>query len=201
MVPRIILALLSNPIGLVAVATPLIINHAQAKSASLKAQADQRAAELAEANKITDEVCSNMDKLAYFNKQAMFGIVFRGLSTDDDKAIWKTYQKTLMIWESSKTTSLAQTEIYFGKDSARSLKKIQEEFEVLTNQVDAAFFKRTTSTFFIEDKKDSKNDFRIKYLPVWEKLSLKMTDLSKEMIKRILEGQVGSFRPDSTHPS
>jgi hypothetical protein len=191
MIPRILLAFLSNPVGLVAVATPLIISHVQQKGASLKAEAEHKNAVLATATNIGGEICTNMDKLAYFSKQAMFGVVFRGLSTDADKAIWVLYQNSLTAWESSKTTSSAQTEIFFGVECARALKKIQGEFEILISQVEAAYYKRTNSAFFIEDKEGGKNDFRKKYIPVWNRLTHNMTDLSKDMIKQMLDGDVG----------
>ena len=198
MIPRILLAFLSNPVGLVAVATPLIINHVQQKSASLKAEAEHTNAVLATATNIGGEICSNMDKLAYFNKQAMYGVVFRGLSTDADKASWVLYQNSLTAWESSKTTSSAQTEIFFGVACAHELKKIQGEFEILISQVEAAFYKRTDSTFFIEDKEGGKNDFRKKYIPIWNRLTHQMTSLSKEMIKRVLDGDVGFHEQDGS---
>lgn len=189
-----IVALLKNPLGLVTAATPLIINYVQTEKARLAAVEAHRASEVQQASKIADEIMSTMDNLAYLSRQAMFGIVFRGQAGAEDQAIWKQYQQILAKWESSKSTSFAQTEMYFGAENAARLKKIQDDFEILINQVDAAFYKRTTSKWFIEDKEGSDNDFRVKYFPVWDRLTAERTELSKEMIGSIQREAVGSLR-------
>jgi hypothetical protein len=190
----IAIALLKNPLGLVTVATPFIIDYIQTEKAKLTAAASHRASELQQASKIADEIMCTMDKLAYLSKQAMFGVVFRGRTTADDQAAWKEYQQILAKWEGSKSTSFAQVEMYFGAESAARLKRIQEDFGTLINQVDAAFFKRDKSKWFIEDKEGSGNDFRGKYFPVWNRLNAEMTELSKEMIGSIQQEAVGSLR-------
>jgi len=194
MLPQILLSILSNPLGLATVASPFILDHINTEKAKLAALLAHREAELKQANEIADEVSNAMDTLAYLSKQTMFGLVFRALSTPEDQATFKAYQAALMKWESAKSTTLAQMEMYFGADCAATLKKIQRDFEILSSQVDASFFKRATSRFFIEDKEGSKNDFRKKYFNVWNRLIAEMTVLSKEMIRQIQYEEVGSLR-------
>ena len=194
MLPQILLTLLSNPLGLITVASPFIINHINSEKAKLAAQAAHRDFELQQAHAIAGEVSKTMDNLAYLSKQAMFGIVFRGLSLAEDQAIWKAYQEALLKWESATSTTLAQIEMYFGADSVATLKKIQNDFEILAMQIDAAFFKRTTSKWFIADEEGTEDDFRKKYFPVWNRLRAEVTELSKEMIRQIQYEEVGSLR-------
>jgi NAD dependent epimerase/dehydratase family enzyme len=82
-------------------------------------------------------------------------------------------------------------EIFFGVECSKALKKIQGEFEILISQVEAAFYKRKDSAFFIEDKEGSPNNFRKKYMPMWNRLTHHMTELSKEMIRRVLDEDIG----------
>lgn len=194
MLPQVLLTLLSNPLGLATLASPFIVNHINSEKAKLAAQTAHRESELKQANEIAGEVSNAMDNLAYLSKQTMFGIVFRKLSTPEDQAKWKAYQEASMRWESTNSTTLAQMEMYFGADNAATLKKIQDDFEILASQVDAAFYERTTSKWFIEDKEGTKHDFRKKYFPVWNRLIDEMTELSKEMIRQIQYEEVGSLR-------
>lgn len=194
MLPQLLTAILSNPLGLATVAAPFILDHITSERAKLAAGMAHREAELKQANAIASEVSNTMDTLAYISKQAMFGIVFRELSTPEDQAVWKVYQEALMKWNRTKATTTAQMEMYFGVDSAAALKRIQQNFETLANQVDAAYFKRTTSKWFIEDKEGTKNDFRKKYFPVWDRLITEMTELSKEMIRQIQYEEAGSLK-------
>ena len=186
--------ILQNPLGLATVAAPFVMDHINAGRARLAAAASHRQAELTQANQIAAAVSGTMDNLAYLSKQVMFGIVFRKLSAPEDQAVWKMYQDALMKWESNKSTALAQVEMYFGADCVATFRKIQEDFETLENQINAAYYKRTTSKWFIEDKEGSKNDFRKKYLPVWDRLIAEMTELNKEMIRQIQYEEVGALR-------
>ncbi|HEY0385991.1 MAG TPA: hypothetical protein VGC64_08260, partial [Pyrinomonadaceae bacterium] len=192
---RLLVALINNPLALIAATTPLILNHMKEQSARLDAEAAHRASELKEANEIADNISGNMDKLAYFSKEAMFAVIFRGVSSEQDQALWKSYHDALTAWESNKTTACAQTEMYFGVANARRLEKIQSDFVTLKNQINAAYYKRKTSKWFIEDKQGSKNDFRIKFIPLWNKLTDKMTDHSRNMIRQLQDEEVGSLKP------
>ncbi len=197
MLPRILQNILANPVALLAAASPLIINLVQAKRAKLEAEAAHRASELKQASAIADEVFTATDNLAYLSKRAMFSVVLAGQGTDDDnKEVWKAYQEALMKWESSKSTTLAYTEMYFGVDNAGRLKSIQDDFETLANQINAASFQRTTSEWFIEDKEGSPNDFRTKFFPVWDRIMATLMELSREMIRHIQYEEVGSLRAE-----
>jgi hypothetical protein len=194
MLPQLLTAILSNPLGLATIAAPFVMDHITSERAKLAAGMQHRVAELQQANAIASAVGNTMDNLAYLSKQAMYGNVFRKLSTPEDQAMWKAYQEALMKWESTKATTIAQMEMYFGADNAAALKKIQKDFDTLASQIEAAFYKRTTSKWFIEDKEGTKNDFRKKYFPVWDRLMAEMTELSKEMIRQIQYEEVGSLR-------
>jgi hypothetical protein len=194
MLSQLLINILSNPLGLATIASPFVIDHINAGRAQLAARATHKQAELTQANQIASVVSGTMDNLAFLSKQVMFGIVFRKLSAPEDQAAWKMYQDTLMKLESNKSTALAQVEMYFGADCAASFRKIQADFETLENQVNAAYYKRTTSKWFIEDKEGSKNDFRKKYVPVWDGLIAEMTDFNKEVIRQIQYEEVGSLK-------
>ncbi|HJQ34801.1 MAG TPA: hypothetical protein VJ866_21810 [Pyrinomonadaceae bacterium] len=194
MISQVLMTVLGNPLGIATVAAPFVMDHINAGRAKLAAEASHRNSELTQANQIATAVSGTTDNLAYLSKQVMFGIVFRKLSAPEDQATWKMYQEALIKWESSKSTVLAQVEMYFGADCAATLGKIREDFDTLENQINAAYYKRTTSKWYIEDKEGSKNDFRKKYLPVWDRLVAEMTELNKEMIRQIQYVEVGSLR-------
>jgi hypothetical protein len=195
LLPQLLASLLSNPLALAAAATPFIMDHVNSERVKLAAQEAHRASELARANKIASDVSTAMDNLSYLIRQAMFGIVFRGLGTPEDQEVFKAYHEVLMRWESSKSTARAEVEMYYGADVAAMFKDIQDDFETLAKQIDAGFFKRKTSKFFIEDKEGSKNDFRKVFLPVWDRVTDRMTRLCKEMILHIQREDVGSLHP------
>jgi hypothetical protein len=202
---RILITLISNPLALIAASTPFVVNHMKEKTASLAAEAAHRASELKEASDIANEISGSMDKLAYYSREAMFTVVFQRVSNDKDQTTWKpqdvvtwkSFQDALAAWEGFRTTACARTALYFGEDNARRLETIQRDFVTLKNQIDAAYYKRTTSKWFIEDKEGSKDDFRGKFMRVWNRLTDLMTEQSKEMIRQIQYEEVGSLKGTS----
>jgi hypothetical protein len=197
MLSQLLMTVLGNPLGIATIASPFVMDHITSGRARVAAEASHRQSELTQATQIAGMVSGTMDNLAFLSKQVMFGIVFRKLSAPEDQAAWKMYQEALMKWESNQSTASAQVEMYFRADCAAILRKIREDFETLENQINAAYYKRTTSKWFIEDKEGGKNDFRKKYLPVWDRLMVEMTELNKEMIRQIQYEEVGSLRENN----
>ncbi|HEY9405345.1 MAG TPA: hypothetical protein VIQ24_22030 [Pyrinomonadaceae bacterium] len=167
-------------LGLLGAASPFILNHINAESARLAAEAAHRESEINKAREIFDDVNGTMDKLAYLSKAVMFSIIFRDLNeatvgeppaiapngmiqpgarpkptskgpTGEDVATYWSYKSELMKWESSSATNYAHVESYFGEECAETFKTIRDDFETLVRQLDAAFYKRKTSLDFIED--------------------------------------------------
>ena len=227
MLPQILMGLLSNPLGLVAAATPFIVSHINNEKARIAAQAEHRAGELKRANDVFTTLSDKMDKLTYLSKQAMYGIVYRKLNylsgsdvlneagtspvqpLDEvdklDVATFKQYSDELMSWECSINTNRAQVLMCFGEESGKLFMEIQSEFEKLANYINAAYWKKTTSQWFIQDNKGvGDTDFHNRYLPVWNKLVGDVTGmenvmgditvLTGQMLYAIQHETVGSLR-------
>lgn len=210
-------------LGLLGAASPFILDHINAERARIAGEAAHWESELNKARAIFDDVNSTMDRLAYLSKSVMFSIVFRDLSastvgpppgvapntsptptgkgpTGEDVATYWSYKSELMKWESSTATNFAHVESYFGEESGNTFKQIQDDLETLAKQIDAAFYKRKKSSYFIEDSEvngkvppNATNDFRTKYFGIWNDMHERMTALSQDMIKAIQHGTVGSL--------
>lgn len=120
--------------------------------------------------------------------------------TGEDVATYWSYRTLLMNWQSVAGTNYARVESYFGDESGNTFKTIQVDLETLARQVDAAFFKRESSADYIGDYEvkgkvppNATNDFRTKYIGIWNDMHVRMTALSQDMIKAIQFGTVGSL--------
>jgi len=216
-------------IGLLGAASPFILDHVNAERARIAGEAAHRQSELNKARDIFDNVTGTMDRLANLSQAVMFSIVFRDLNaetvgdppavapngmlqpgprpkatskgpTGEDVATYWSYRSELMKWKSSSATNLAQVVSYFGEESGDTFKTIQNDLETLAKQLDAAFYKRKTSSHFIADLEvkgkvpsNATNDFRTKYFGIWNDMQVRMTALSQDMIKAIQYETVGSL--------
>jgi hypothetical protein len=123
----------------------------------------------------------------------------KGPNGEDVSTYW-SYRTLLMGWQSVSGTNYARVVSYFGEESGDTFKKILDGLETLARQVDAAFYKRENSADFIGDFEvkgkvppTATNDFRTKYIDVWNDAHERMTALSQDMIKAIQFGTVGSL--------
>jgi hypothetical protein len=100
------------------------------------------------------------DRILFLNKEAMFGIVFRGVTvksitektvSDLDSKAWLAFQGESSIWNSSKTTRLARIYGTFNDETVRLFSALSLQTELLENMVNAAFYMRTRSKYFIRD--------------------------------------------------
>jgi hypothetical protein len=120
--------------------------------------------------------------------------------TGEDVATYWSYRILLMNWQSAAGTNYARVVSYFGEESGNTFKQIQDGLETLAKQVDAAFYKREDSSDFIADfevkgkvPSNAINDFRTKYIDIWNDVHVRMIALSEDMIKAIQYGTVGSL--------
>ncbi len=201
MAAQILTSLLSNPVALIAAVAPFISSYIQTRGAELQAEATHEESEMQKANAIANELSDTMDKLAFYNMEAMFGVVLRGsenqlnrLPLAQDQQTWEAYQQVLVAWNGSRTKHRAQAERYFGSDAEKLLISIQGDFETLERQVDAAYYMREESDYYIEENQNSNNCYVDKYFPVRDELLKKMTDLSKKMIALIQNRDIGIRR-------
>ena len=118
----------------------------------------------------------------------------------EDVATYWSYRTLLMSWQGVAGTNYARVESYFGDESGNTFKQIQDDLETLARQVDAAFYQRKDSADFIGDFEvkgkvppNATNDFRTKYIGVWNDMHVRLTALSQDMIKAIQNGTVGSL--------
>jgi hypothetical protein len=151
--------LLSNPISLIGAASPLIVNSIQSHKARLVAAETNRVAELSAATKLATEVTTSANQLAYLNQEAMYGVVYRKLSfntltstaAEDDKQAWKAFRTEWNNWMSEGLVRQSSLSIHFGPAAERAFSQINLQVELLTNMVNAGFFQRTDSRYYIED--------------------------------------------------
>lgn len=120
--------------------------------------------------------------------------------TGEDVATYWSYRTLLTNWQGVAGTNYARVESYFGDESGDTFKLIQADLETLTRQVDAAFYQRKDSADYIGDFEvkgkvpaSATNDFRTKYIGVWNDMREHLTALSQDMIKAIQNGTVGSL--------
>ncbi len=197
MVAPILTSLLSNPIALIGAASPFIINYIQRRSAERQAQVEHKASELKKANDIVGTLCDNMDLLAFYNMEAAFGLVLRGgddlqnrLEFEQDQLAWKNYQEQLAKWNGSRTRNRANVYSYFGQTALTILTETQDDFAQIENMVDATYFMRTSSQFYLEDSESLEKE----YFPVREELLKKIEKLNNQMIIMIQNMAVGSLK-------
>lgn len=153
-------AILANPLALIAALSPLILKSIDGNRAKIDQASKLHDAELQTANDLTTEIITATDRLLYLNKEAMFGNVFRGMNVQSitDKAIsdldqkaWVALQAESALWNSSKTSRLARIYGVFNEDTVQLFSALTREFELLENMVNAAFYMRTQSRYFIRD--------------------------------------------------
>ena len=222
-------------LGLIGAASPFIMDHINAERAKIASVTAHREAEVNTARNIFNTVNSSMDSLANLSKATMFSIVFRNLNystvgeppavapngmiqlgtrpaatskgpSGEDVATYWNYKSELMKWQSSAATNYAQVASYFGEESGNTFKVIQDDLETLARQLEAAFYKRETSSDYIADfevkgkvSPNAKNDFRTKYFDIWNDMQMRMTALSQDMIKAIQYETVGSLGLPATN--
>jgi hypothetical protein len=120
--------------------------------------------------------------------------------TGEDVATYWSYRTLLMNWQGVAGTNYARVVSYFGDESGDTFKIIQSDLDTLARQVEAAFYKRENSADYIGDFEvkgkvppNATNDFRTKYMDVWNDMHVRMTALSQDMIKAIQFATVGSL--------
>ena len=215
-------------LGLLGAASPFILDHVNAERARIAEEAAHRESELQQAKEIFSTLNTGMDRLATLSRATLLAIIFRDLNdstvgdppavapgmippgprpkptskgpTGEDVATYWSYRSELMKWQSGTATGFALVTSYFGEESGNTFKEIQNDLETLARQIDAAFFKRSTSADFVADFEvkgkvppNAKNDFRTKYFPIWTDMKIRLAALSQDMIKAIQNGTVGSL--------
>jgi hypothetical protein len=158
--------LLSNPISLIGAASPFIVNAITSHSASLAAEAKDREAEQANASDLAKQVTETASQVVYYNQEAMYGMVFRSLNVNtanpsgtppvvkasaDDVAAWEAFRTSWRGWRSNALVWQSRMRSTFGPGLACLFSQIDRQFVILTNLVNAAYFMRSGSKFFIED--------------------------------------------------
>jgi hypothetical protein len=158
--------LLSNPLSLIGAASPFIVNAITSHSASLAAEAKERDAEQANARDLVKQVTETASQVAYYNQEALYGIMFRGLNVNtitpsgtpptvkanaDDVAAWEGFRIAWRTWRSSALVWQSRIKVSFGPGLASLFGQIDQQFIILTNMVNAAYFLRPGSKFFIKD--------------------------------------------------
>ncbi len=176
MLDKLLTALLSNPIGLLTAASPFLLNYYNASQEELARQRDIRESTQKGASAIAFEIAKNADLLTYYNKQAVYAIVFRGLSictenpdlpfcgeentsvipvSDTDTSNFQKSREQFLAWNTNVIARHAQVARFFGGDEAsRMFESILRQIYLLECMTDAAYFRRLDSRFFIEDNDD-----------------------------------------------
>jgi len=152
--------ILANPLGLIAALSPLIVKSIDNNRARIDQASKLHDAELKAANDLAAELMAATDRILFLNKEAMFGIVFRGLTvqsiaekgaSDADSKAWMALQAESALWNSSKTSRLARIYGMFNQETVRVFSALSMQLELLENMVNAAFYMRTRSRYFIKD--------------------------------------------------
>lgn len=158
-------AILANPLGLIAALSPLIIKSVDNNRARIDQASKLRDAELKNANDLASELMAATDRILFLNKEALYGVVFRGLTvesvagktaSDADLKAWETLQAESALWNSSKTSRLARIYGTFDDQTVRLFSGLSMQLGLLENMVDAAFYMRTRSRYFIKDTEAKK---------------------------------------------
>ena len=173
----------------------------QDRSAKIQQERAQRLAELQKADALFHEIFDSLDAAMYLNQEAMWLSVFGRQEADaplGPLSVWQKYQGALAQWKTGQARRVAEVANYFGSDVGKSIESIQRGFRRYENMVDATYYKRTRSRYYLEDKKGSKNDFRTKYFDGRDesrKLDREYRALAKTMSGLLQEQKVGIFHP------
>lgn len=188
--------------------TTAITTFIQGRSDKMKKAREHRAEELKRADKVYRELTDLLTSFSAYNKESMFGLVFGRISqnwdkphTPEDEKAWAEYQTVLMDWKKTKSRRLTELKKLFpvpevefpeeqppfkGPLAFYLLSKIEQDFATMEDQIAATYFQRSGSGHFLEDKKDSKNDFRTKYFSVQERAEENISKLSELMVDAIV---------------
>ena len=122
----------------------MIINSINNNRAKVAAKAKRIEEEITQARKVADTICSHAEKVLQFNKEAVYGIVYREMNTNTthikessdrkwieyDRYAWEEYQKQILDWNVLTTNRRAEVKVYFGEETYkifyRVLKQIDE---------------------------------------------------------------------------
>src|SRR5262249_40691835 len=114
--------------------------------------------EIRAAAALVNDVITNADRLVYLCQQALFGIVYRGLNVDtigsaapDDSQAWESFRAAIIDWNSAKLTRLSGLKAHFDAGLTNHFLTLTWQIELLENMLEATYFKRRTSIYFIED--------------------------------------------------
>ena len=171
MLAKLIASLLSNPVTIAAAVSPFVMNSINNNRAKLSAKAKLVEEEFRQAHEIADDICSHAERVLHFNKEAAFGIVYRGLNTDSvykepsdrqwreyDKYAWEEYQKQILEWNTQTTNRCAQVKVYFGENTYKIFYRILKQMDYVDRMASAAFYNSTHSEFYIDNSSSSEQD-------------------------------------------
>jgi hypothetical protein len=174
-------------------ATPLIVRWLQTESARDEAEAEQREREIKIASDTIGKVAGTTNRLLYVQREAMFGAVFDRSCAEhvaDDAKTWSDYRVAMGEWAQARVLNEANVESYFGKQALTLLCEINDLITTLDHQVQAAHYGRSKSRWYLDD--GGENDFRVKFMPLYDEAEDKLGKLSTKMIRALQDGRVGS---------
>jgi hypothetical protein len=152
--------LLLNPISIIVAASPFIINSIDSRRQRAALENARKQQQLKDATELIDDISVNASKLTYLCKQAMFGVVFRGLTVDvmgtaapDDVAMWEAFRASLLEWSSFMLSRLSELRTTFDVSLSTEFTELDFAINLIASMVEAAFFKRITSKYYIEESK------------------------------------------------
>lgn len=202
--------LLANPLGLIAALSPLIVKSIDNNRARIDQASKLLDEEMKAANDLAAELMAATDRILFLNKEAMFGIVFRGVTvksitektaSDLDSKAWLAYQSETALWNSSKTTRLARIYGTFNDETVRLFSALSVQAELLENMVSAAFYMRMRSKYFIRDTEakngsnnSETNDQVSPDSPLESKVNVDFVIQTLGIDADVLSGLVGSIR-------
>ena len=145
-------------------------------------------ANLAEANKLFDELSRLMDKRLYRMRQVHWKLKNPAAEEALEKAM-NSYREVLYEWNDALNRNLSLTETYFGAEIKRGLKgSIYEEFSRIGNLLESGYLKFRDNKGFYEWEQPAEDLTRLGH---------RIYGLNIKMIRSIQKRQEGLSRPES----
>ena len=165
----------------------------QDRNESMKRRRERLQEIVPKVNESMKSVGARIDMLSFFADEALYSIVFRNevyknkKSNDDvnDSKVtaWGSFSDALVEWQKFRTITVAEVKQYFGDEAFNVVKDIQELVDKISDLLHAAYYERTNSSSYIENKKGTPNDFRTKYFEPKKLLDKKIEQLNMIMVE------------------
>ena len=180
----------------IAAATAGIGTFFQLRAAKIANERDLREAELNRAREIYKELSEAMDQVYYYLMHRAMNIAVRRALGDRsqeelDATNWNDYGEAVAHWMTNQTRFDVGVRHYFGKDSHRCLKAIQDQFKKAGKLVGATYQGKPASV--VKDGKEESAE----YYRVVQSLEARLLDLGEQMTREIQHQNVGRIRADA----